>query len=233
MTPPPSVWAENFILIADPNLYGNTKIFLTSSEPSDIRLWRRKIEMTQFTAKKSPQAKTEKDTLQYLLRVDREGRPLGFEEKEKCHRGRGIWHSAFLVMVFDGWNRLMLARRSHQKKLWPDFWDGTVAGHISQGLSPEQAPRARVREELGATCDTLEFIFEFPYQSNYEDVGIEKEVCRIFKAHKIPRSAISPNEAEISEFRFSSLSALRREVENRPSEFTPWFLLAFAKLPRR
>ena len=206
---------------------------MTSLGFSDIRLWRRKVEMTQLTANKSPQAKTEKDPLRYLLRVDRAGRPLGFAEKEKCHRGRGLWHSAFLVMVFDGRGRLMLARRSHQKKLWPDFWDGTVAGHFSQGISPERAPGARVREEIGATCDSLEFLFEFPYQSNYEDVGVEKEVCRIFKARAIPRSAISPDEAEISEFRFSSLPALRREVKSRPSEFTPWFLLAFARLPKR
>jgi hypothetical protein len=99
--------------------------------------------MTQLTAKKLPQAKIEKDTLQYLLRVDRAGRPLGFEEKEKCRRGRGIWHSAFLG------------------------------------------------------------------------------------------SAISPNEAQKSELRFSGLPALRREVENQPGEPTPWFLLAFAKLPKR
>jgi len=42
----------------------------------------------------------------------------------------------------------MLARRSNCKKLWSDFWDGTVASHFHKGEIYEKAVIRRVQEEI-------------------------------------------------------------------------------------
>lgn len=170
---------------------------------------------------------------QYLLRVDRSGRPLGIEEKERCHRGEGIWHSAFLVMIFDERARLMQARRSRAKKLWPDYWDGTVAGHFAPGEGYEASVKNRVFQEIGFACDRADFLFKFSYQSRYKDIGIEKEVCHIFRVQNIKKGAIALNKSEVSEFQFSTLQELAGTIKTAAGEFTPWFLLAFRKILSR
>jgi len=167
----------------------------------------------------------------YLLRVDRRGRPLGIAEKEKCHSDKGIWHSAFLVMVFDEAERLMQAQRSRAKTLWPDYWDGTVAGHFYPGEEEEFSVRRRISQEIGVTCGPMERLFKFSYQSRFRDVGIEKEICHVFRARDIRARDIFPDAAEVAQFRFSSLPDLSTEIRRNADLFTPWFLLALRKYP--
>lgn len=167
-----------------------------------------------------------------LVRVDADGRTVGTEEKEKCHAGDGVRHSAFLVMLFDEDGRLMGAQRSPAKKLWPGYWDGTVASHFYPGETRASTIRQRVLEEIGVTCGPLEYLFRFSYESRYRDIGIEKEVCRVYKAGRIRSRDVLPNRAEVAQFRFSRLPDLRQEVEKYEEAFTPWFLLAFRRFLR-
>lgn len=165
----------------------------------------------------------------YLLRVNPDGRPVGIEEKEKCHAGDGIWHSAFLVMVFDEADRLMQAQRSRAKMLWPDYWDGTVASHFYPGENREESIRRRVSQEIGVTFGPLDYLFQFSYQSRYRDVGIEKEVCYVYRASQVRTRDVAPDSAEVSQIKFSGLPDLSHEVRKNAQAFTPWFLLAYRK----
>jgi isopentenyl-diphosphate delta-isomerase type 1 len=176
--------------------------------------------------KKTLDADSIKPAPRYLLRVDSGGRPIGTADKEECHTGDGIWHSAFLVMVFDEEGRLMQAQRSRAKTLWPDYWDGTVASHFYSGEDQDATIRRRISEEIGVTCGLLEYLFNFSYQSRYRDIGIEKENCHVFRATQIRARDVSPDAAEVARFRFSDLRDLSRGVEKNAGVFTPWFLLA-------
>lgn len=168
----------------------------------------------------------------YLLRVDPTGRTVGVEEKEKCHTGEGIWHSAFLVMVFDEEGRLMQAQRSPAKTLWPDHWDGTVASHFYPGEDRDLSIRRRISEEIGVTCGPLDYLFDFSYQSRYKDIGIEKEVCRVYRTSHVRVREVSLNAAEVTQFRFSGLREVSAEVKENARVFTPWFLLAIGRYLR-
>jgi isopentenyl-diphosphate delta-isomerase type 1 len=165
----------------------------------------------------------------YLLRVNPDGRPAGIEEKEKCHAGDGVWHSAFLVMVFDEADRLIQAQRSRSKTLWPDYWDGTVASHFYPGEDRDLSIRRRISQEIGVTCGPLDFLFQFSYQSRYRDIGIEKEVCHVYRASHIRTRDVSPDAAEVAQFRFSGRGELSRQIRKDAEAFTPWFLLAYRR----
>ncbi len=169
----------------------------------------------------------------YLLRVDPEGRQVGIEDKEKCHTGEGIWHSAYLVMVFDEGGRLMQARRSPAKTLWPGYWDGTVASHFYPGEDQDLSIRQRISEEIGVTCGPLDHLFDFSYQSRYRDVGIEKEVCRVYRTSHVRTGDVAPNAVEVSQFRFSALQDVSAEVKKNAGLFTPWFVLALERYLHR
>ncbi|MBN1221954.1 MAG: NUDIX domain-containing protein [Candidatus Aminicenantes bacterium] len=163
----------------------------------------------------------------YLCLVDRNGRFLREERKEECHLGEGLLHSAFLVMVFNKKNELMIARRSEHKMLWPGFWDGTVASHYYKGRAPRETIETRILEEIGVSNNHPEFLFKFRYHAKYKNIGSENEICDVFRDSDVQSKNISVNPAEISEYRFLSVHKLQEEINENPKEFAPWFILAF------
>jgi len=168
----------------------------------------------------------------YLITSDETGAALGIEEKATCHAGDGIRHQAFLVMLRDGRNRLMLARRSDLKPLWPGFWDGTVAGHFAPGGDRDMALVRRVREETGLVCETPRHLLGFAYEARYGDVGTEKEYCDVYLADGIADAGVPLNPDEVAECRFVEIAEAERLVAARSLDFAPWFTMALEKCRR-
>jgi isopentenyl-diphosphate delta-isomerase len=166
---------------------------------------------------------------EFLIAVDGHGSALGACEKTACHSGNGIRHSAFLVMLFDDAGRLMLARRSHRKVLWPGFWDGTVAGHFHPGEDKDAALRKRVLEETGLACGAPKYLFKFAYAARYGDVGVENEVCEVHKAAVAPSGTIPLDPEEISEHRFVALADVEKDIAAGAAGLAPWLVLAIRK----
>ncbi|MBE3109641.1 MAG: isopentenyl-diphosphate Delta-isomerase [Acidobacteria bacterium] len=164
-----------------------------------------------------------------LIAVDGDGSALGVREKTACHSGEGIRHSAFLVMLFDGAGRLMLARRSPHKILWPGFWDGTVAGHFHPGEDKDAVLRKRVLEETGLDCAAPAYLFKFAYTARYGDVGAENEVCEVYVAGIAPSGAIPLDPEEVSECRFVALADVEKEIAAGAPNLAPWLVLAIGK----
>jgi len=164
------------------------------------------------------------------LLVDSEGLVLGRGSKQACHQCKGLLHAAFLVLVFDRTGSLLLAKRSPEKKLWPGFWDGTVASHYLQ--SPDRPTRIKdkVHQELGVEPAEAEYRFRFQYQASYQDRGSECELCDVYVLEGVAPDDLRVNPAEVSEFRTVDIDALKREIAAGPGAFTPWFLIAFRRL---
>jgi len=163
---------------------------------------------------------------QMILLVDEYGRPAGEEDKEKCHAGEGILHGAFLVMVFNEKGELMLARRSAGKKLWPGYWDGTLASHYRRDVARETTVRERIYEEIGVRAGPPRRLFDFRYRVAYRDVGSENELCDVFVVDGVPDESVAPRPDEISECRSLSLEDAAAEAGKAPEGLTPWFLIA-------
>jgi len=163
----------------------------------------------------------------HLIAVNEADLVLGTADQESCHSKEGILHSAFLAMIFDCRERLLQARRSRHKKLWPLFWDGTVAGHFYPGEDREQTVKKRIVEEIGLRCDGLRYLFRFSYQARYREIGVEKEVCHVYSASGIDGRKIALNALEASEARFLEIPRAVELVAAGAEDFTPWFLLAF------
>ncbi len=166
---------------------------------------------------------------EYITVVDKKGRYQGIEEKEKCHRGQGILHSAFLVMVFNEKIELMLAKRSKQKSLWPDYWDGTVASHYHSEKDQLATIKQRIFHEIGVSCDQIDYLFKFHYHVEYRDIGSENEICDVFIARNVKNEKIFPNKSEISKFKFLDIPELKEDIQENPDAYAPWFLIALEK----
>lgn len=163
---------------------------------------------------------------EYILIVDENDNVIGKEEKVKCHLGDGILHRAFTLMVFNDKNELLITKRSKEKMLWPDIWDGSISSHLHEGESYEDAGRRRFPQELGVEGN-VRFLFKIRYQTSYKDVGSENE----FDAALITKgiNEVFPKKEEISEHKYVDLKELEKDMKNNPEKYAPWFILIFEK----
>jgi len=95
-----------------------------------------------------------------LILVDEADRRVGHLDKEKCHRGHGILHRAFSLLIVNGAGELLLQQRAPGKSLWPMFWSNSCCSHPRRSETMEVAIRRRLREELGLHC-AMHFLFKF------------------------------------------------------------------------
>jgi isopentenyl-diphosphate delta-isomerase len=152
-----------------------------------------------------------------LIVVDERDRALGTATKRACHRGRGIRHRAFLVLILNARGELLLARRHPSKRLWPGYWDGTVAGHVEAGETYASAARRRVREEIGVR-PRLRRTDLFAYTARWKGDG-ENELCAVFVGRA---SEVRPHPKEIDALKWSKRPAGR---------LTPWLRIALRRRP--
>lgn len=84
----------------------------------------------------------EADPAQELFEIyDESGNLLGTELRGIVHQ-TGVLHKAVYCFVFDQQGRLLLQRRSKDKKIGPDQWDLSVAEHLSPGANVSNSHRA-------------------------------------------------------------------------------------------
>jgi len=160
-----------------------------------------------------------------ILKVDKNDNVVGEVPKDTAHNNKGILHRAFLVIVFDDKGKILLAKRSRFKRLWPGFWDGSVASHQRKNESLETAIKRRLKEEIGIKVSKVKNLFKFYYQNSFRKKGSEREICHVFKLKT--KNKISPNKKEVADFKWLDLKELQKEIENNPREYTPWFLIVY------
>lgn len=162
-----------------------------------------------------------------LILVDADDRQTGFMSKAQCHDGEGVMHRAFSVFLFNEDGHLLLQQRSASKRLWPGFWSNTCCSHPRRGESMQIATDRRLLDELNVEA-TLEFVYKFDYQAQFDASGSENELCHVFLG--TADSRVRPNEREIAAIRYASGADLLVEFEASPQKFTPWFRMEWLVL---
>ena len=64
-------------------------------------------------------------------------------------------------MIFTSDNKIIVPKRSSNRRLFPNCYDCSVGGHVSSGESYEQAAYRELKEELGIENVTLQEIGYF------------------------------------------------------------------------
>jgi isopentenyldiphosphate isomerase len=100
--------------------------------------------------------------------VDENGAVVGSATRGECHNGSRMLHPVVHLHVFNSRGDIYLQRRPEWKDIQPGKWDTAVGGHVDFGETPSEALRREVREELGITDFTPEFVDKYVYDSQRE-----------------------------------------------------------------
>jgi hypothetical protein len=137
--------------------------------------------------------------------VDESGAVIGSATRGECHSGSKLLHPVVHLHVFNSKGEVYLQRRPDWKDIQPGKWDTAVGGHIDYGETPEEALLREVREELGITDFTPEFVDKYVFESKRE-----RELVYVHRT--IYDGEICPSTDELDGGRFWTMQEIREAI---------------------
>ncbi len=101
------------------------------------------------------------EEIEYLDLVDENDRVIGKEDRNIIYANNWRNFRVINIMIFTTDNKIVVPKRSSNRKLFPNCYDCSVGGHVSSGETYEQAAYRELEEELGITGVKLEEIGYF------------------------------------------------------------------------
>lgn len=154
-----------------------------------------------------------------LILVDEKDRKVGVEDKLQAHK-TGALHRAFSVYIFNSENELLVQKRADGKYHNPGMWSNTCCSHPKPGEDVEEAAKRRLDEEMGFKTD-LEKLDEFIYSADFDNGLMENEYLHVYRGEY--EGEVQPYPLEVSDYKWMSLDALEKDINENPEDYTYWF----------
>ena len=105
--------------------------------------------------------------IEYLDLVDENDNVIGKEDRNVIYKNNWRNFRVINIMIFTSDNKIVVPKRSGNRRVFPNCYDCSVGGHGSSGETYEHAAYRELEEELGITNVKLEEIGYFkPEQLN-------------------------------------------------------------------
>lgn len=134
---------------------------------------------------------------------------------------KGLWHRAIVIAIINERNEILLQQRSANKDKNANFWDISVAGHISAGQDAISAAAREINEEVMVDVEAKVSVTDFRYMFSYrvsqkfaEDY-IENQYYDFFILRKngIRKKHIHMQESEVQDVKFVTLMELEQILQ--------------------
>ena len=159
-----------------------------------------------------------------VILTNEQGEAIGKENVIDAHIDGGKLHKAFSVFVFTPQKKkLLIQRRASVKMLWPGYWSNTCCSHPRGKFPIEIEAADRLREELGFLVG-LEEVGSFVYKADDpEGRGTEYEYDTVLVGETDEDVSLDPNPNEIMDVQWIDVEELKKDMEENPDDYTPWF----------
>jgi isopentenyldiphosphate isomerase len=137
--------------------------------------------------------------------VDEDGNVQGLARRSDMHGDPSLIHRVIHILVFDKKGRLLLQKRSMNKDVAPGKWDTSVGGHVNPGEDFLKAAKRELKEELGITDCSLNYLYSYLFSNH-----IESELVSTFSCEYNGRFLFNRN--EIDEIAFWDMDKIREDL---------------------
>ena len=160
-----------------------------------------------------------------VILVNEKDEQIGLMEKIEAH-AKALLHRAFSVFVYNDKNEVMLQQRALSKYHSPGLWTNTCCSHQREGESNIDAGKRRLMEEMGFTTE-LEETISFIYKAPFDNGLSEHEFDYILIGKYDGEPNINPD--EVVAWKWMSLEAIKKDLQENPANYTAWFKIIFDK----
>ncbi len=167
--------------------------------------------------------------MEYVILVDEKDNQLGLMEKMEAHE-KGLLHRAFSVFLFNSKGEMLLQQRAFSKYHSGGLWTNACCSHPRDGEQTIAAAHRRLKEEMGFDCE-IKKAFHFIYKSALDNNLTEHELDHVFIGEY--EGEIIPNPEEVESYQYMPVSALVKDVENNPQNYTEWFKICLEEVLNR
>ena len=146
---------------------------------------------------------------------DIRGEKIGVVDKDVAHK-KGLWHRSVHVWLLNDKNEILLQYRCAEKKLYPNTWDCSFAGHINAGESSIQAVQREGKEEIGINVDLDKLIFILTNREciKYKDINSNEFVDIFILKQNFNLDEIKFQEEEVSNAKYVPLTEFFSLIDN-------------------
>ena len=143
------------------------------------------------------------------------GEKIGVVDKDIAHE-KGLWHKSVHVWLINDKNEILLQYRCAEKKLYPNTWDCSFAGHIDTGENSIQAVQREGKEEIGIDVDLekLNFILTNRECIKYEDINSNEFVDIFLLRQNFNLDEIKFQKEEVHDAKYVSLEEFFDLMDN-------------------
>lgn len=138
--------------------------------------------------------------------------------KSEAHKN-GFFHATVHIWLYTKDEQILLQKRAPTKKVLPNLWDISVAGHVGSGEEIMSAALREVREEIGLFLnqDDLTKIGTRKNQLKHPNGIQDNEIHHVFIAElKVALEELKIQQEELTRLDLFSLDTLRntRNLDN-------------------
>jgi isopentenyl-diphosphate Delta-isomerase len=153
--------------------------------------------------------------------VSAAGTATGSATVSDAHRGDGLLHRAFSVLLFDDRGRTLLQQRSATKTRFPLRWANACCGHPTPGEPVAEAATRRLGEELGVRGIALTDVGVLTYAATDPVTGrTEREYDHVMVGRVPPDLTTAPDPREVADLRWVAVAAVLDDFGS--VDHAPW-----------
>lgn len=160
-----------------------------------------------------------------VILVNEQDEQIGTMGKQEAHE-KALLHRAFSVFILNDKNEIMLQQRAAEKYHSPLLWANTCCSHQRVGETNIEAGQRRLKEEMGFEVE-LKDVFHFIYKAPFDNGLTEHEFDHVLVGYSNDAPLI--NLEEVEAWKWMSIEAVKRDMEENPQLYTAWFKIIFSE----
>lgn len=160
---------------------------------------------------------------------DENNNSLNIKKTRKEVRENNLWHRTIQVLIYNSKEEIMLQLRAKDKKLFPDLWDFSVAGHIDTKDTPIDTTIREIGEEIGLKVkkEELQFYKIKKLNPKYKQYTDNKHAYVFLLKKDIEIKDLKIQKEEVQELKWISLNNFEKELKTNGIKYVPhgeyWF----------